>query len=68
MIQAQDFGKREFWVELLEECNHEKVLDRLYNRTSLIIALVRDRLERERPLKAKGLLKNEEEEIEDVED
>ncbi len=68
MVQVQDFGKREFWVELLEECNHEKVLDRLYNRTSLIIALVRDRLERERPLEAKGLLKNDEEEIEDVED
>ncbi len=68
MIQAQDFGKREFWVELLEECNHENILKELYEHTSRISALVRDRLERERPLKAKGLLKNEEEEIEDVED
>lgn len=66
MIEVPDMGKREFWVNLLEECDHDVVLNRLYHRTSLIIALVRDRLERERPLEAKGLIANEEEE--DIED
>jgi len=66
VYHLQDEGKREFWVRLLEECDHEKVLERLYQRTSLIIALIRDRLERERPLEIKGIIK-EEEDIIDVE-
>jgi len=66
IIHIKDEGKREFWVRLLEECDHEKVLERLYQRTSLIIALIRDRLERERPLEIKGIIK-EEEDIIDVE-
>jgi hypothetical protein len=45
--------RRQFWVGQL-------VLRRLYERTSLVVALVRDRLERERPLEARGLLKVEE--------
>ena len=65
IIHIKDDGKREFWARLLEECDHKTVLERLYGRTSLIIALVRDRLERERPLEVKGIIK--EEEIIDVE-
>jgi len=54
--------RRQFnWVGLLEQADHQLVLRRLYERTSLIVALVRDRLERERPLEARGLLKVEEE-------
>jgi len=60
IYHLQDEGKREFWVRLLEECDHEKVLERLYQRTSLIIALIRDRLERERPLEIKGIIKEKE--------
>lgn len=60
IYQLNETGKREFWVKILEDSDHEKVLDRLYNRTSLIIALVRDRLEREKPLEAKGIIKFEE--------
>lgn len=58
---ADDQGRsRVIWTALLEEVDHNAVLDRLYKRTSLIIALVRDRLERERPLEVKGLIKQEE--------
>ncbi len=72
LIQVEDKGKREFWVKLLEEADDKAVLDRLYTKTSLIIALVRDRLEREKPLEAQGIIKyeidsEEEEEIEDEE-
>jgi hypothetical protein len=35
------------------------VLDVLYRKTSWVIALVRDRLERERPLEVKGFIKEE---------
>jgi len=65
IYQLKEEGKREFWVNLLEEADHETVLKRLYERTSLIIALVRDRLERERPLETAGALKFEEENEED---
>jgi len=41
--------KREFWVEIIDSVAHETVLYLLANRTSYIIALVRDRLEREKP-------------------
>lgn len=68
IIQLNEEGKREFWVRLLEEADHETVLKRLYERTSLIVALVRDRLEREKPLEVAGILKYEEEESEETED
>ncbi len=41
--------RREFWTDPLETVDHEVVLEYLAKRTSLIIALVRDRLEREKP-------------------
>lgn len=56
VVSVDDQGRRVFWTSLLEEVDHRLVLERLYKRTSLIIALVRDRLERERPLEAKGLI------------
>ncbi|WP_206922901.1 hypothetical protein [Alicyclobacillus suci] len=59
IIQIEDKGRRVFWTQLLEDADHIVVLDRLYKRTSLIIALVRDRLEREKPLEARGLIKEE---------
>jgi hypothetical protein len=53
IIQKQDQGqRREFWAELMEEADNEEVLLCLYKKTSLIIALVRDRLEREKPIEA----------------
>jgi len=61
IIEIADRGRRKFWTRILEECDHKIVLERLYQRTALIIALVRDRLERERPLEARGLINAEEE-------
>lgn len=66
IISVKDEGKREFWVRLLEECNHDRVLERLFGRSSLIIALVRDRIEREKPLEARGIIKEDEEDVIDV--
>lgn len=57
LIEKQDRGRRQFWVDLLEEADDEAVLMRLYKRTSLIVALVRDRLERERKLVESGVIK-----------
>lgn len=68
IIQVEDKGKREFWVDLLENADDKAILERLYAKTSLIIALVRDRLEREKALELKGIIKFDEEEIEDEED
>lgn len=44
--------RREFWTELLETADHEAVLEILAKKTSLVVALVRDRLEREKPYEA----------------
>ncbi|HHV61131.1 MAG TPA: hypothetical protein GXX51_00595 [Firmicutes bacterium] len=67
LIQKTDSGRRQFWVEILEEIDHRPVLDILYQKTSWVIALVRDRLEREKPLEQSGLIKEDEEEIVDAE-
>jgi len=56
IIQKQDKGRRQFWVEILEQIDHQEVLDILYKKTSWVIALVRDRLERERPLEVSGII------------
>lgn len=61
IIEKRDLGRRQFWVEILEEIEHGPVLEVLYQKTSWVIALVRDRLERERPLEASGFLKIEDE-------
>lgn len=64
IIQKQDKGRRQFWVEILEQIDHQAVLDILYKKTSWVIALVRDRLERERPLEISGIIKEDEEDEE----
>ncbi len=61
LMQVADQGRRQFWVEIFEEVDHGPVLDVLYRKTSLVTALVRDRLERERPLEQAGALRPEEE-------
>lgn len=61
LMEIRDEGKRQFWVELLESADHQAVLDILYRKTAWVIALVRDRLERERPLEASGVLREDEE-------
>lgn len=61
LIEKQDKGRRQFWVDLLEGADDEAVIMRLYKRTSLIIALVRDRLERERKLVESGVIEEADE-------
>ena len=44
--------KRQFWVQELEQADHAPVLKILRYQTARVIALVRDRLEREKPIEA----------------
>lgn len=50
IIHIQDKGRRQFLTDILKEVDHREVLDYLYKKTSLVILLVRDRLEREKPI------------------
>jgi len=43
-------NRREFWVNIIDRADAEAVTKALYGKTSYVIALVRDRLEREKPL------------------
>lgn len=52
-IQVQDKGRRQFLTDVLQEVDHRQVLDLLYRKTALVVLLVRDRLEREKPVEAK---------------
>lgn len=51
-IQVADEGRRQFLTDVLEAADHRQVLDVLYRKASYVVLLVRDRLERERPLEA----------------
>lgn len=51
--QVSDLGRRQFLTDVLGEVDHGVVLDVLYRQTALIILLVRDRIEREKPLEAR---------------
>lgn len=44
--------RREFWVDVLDRADHRAALDALYRKAAYVIALVRDRIERERPIEA----------------
>ncbi|MDI6872079.1 MAG: hypothetical protein QME79_12200 [Bacillota bacterium] len=54
-------NRRQFWTEELESADHRAVLGLLYQQTARIIALVRDRLEREKPFEAQFNTMEEEE-------
>ena len=57
--QAND--SREFLTAVLESSDANLVLDCLYKETSYVILLVRDRLEREKPIESKYDITTEEE-------
>ncbi len=59
MIEITDMGKRQFLTDVLREVNHRAVLDYLKKKTALVILLVRDRLEREKPMEAFVIEKEE---------
>ena len=48
-----DSGQREFLTSVLNDADSRAVVDALYKQTSWVIALVRDRLEREKPIESK---------------
>jgi len=48
----RDLGRREFAVRVIERADAAAVIDRCYRSTAWIVLLVRDRLERERPIEA----------------
>lgn len=52
-VQVADQGRRQFLTDVLQEVDHRDVLDILYRKTALVVLLVRDRLEREKPIEAK---------------
>lgn len=66
VVEVQDKGRRQFLTDVLHEVDHRDVLDYLYRKTALVILLVRDRLEREKPIETK-FAENIEEEYIDVE-
>lgn len=51
--QVADRGRRQFLTDVLQEIDHREVLDILYRKTSIVVLLVRDRLEREKPIESK---------------
>ena len=53
VAEVQDKGRRQFLTDVLQEVEHKEVLDFLYKKTALVVLLVRDRLEREKPLEIK---------------
>lgn len=52
VVEAGD-GGRQFLTRVLADCHPARMLRLLYTETSWIILLVRDRLERERPIESK---------------
>ena len=52
LIHKADEGKRQFLTEILSGVDDQKVIDVLYQKTAYVILLVRDRLEREKPIEA----------------
>ena len=53
VIEVADSGKRQFLTDVLNFADHRAVLDYLYRKTALVVLLVRDRLEREKPIEIK---------------
>lgn len=52
-VQLATQQGREFLTAVVEQADQAAVLDKLYRETAWIVLLVRDRLERERPLEAR---------------
>jgi len=50
--RSQDPDAREFGVQVIENADGREVLARLYKETAWVVLLVRDRLEREKPIES----------------
>lgn len=53
LMQVADQGKKQFLTDVIELADNKKVLDVLYKKAALVVLLVRDRLEREKPIEAR---------------
>lgn len=49
----REAGRREFAVRILERADAQRVIERAYRSTAWVVLLVRDRLEREKPIEQK---------------
>lgn len=52
-LGSEQAEQREFLTGVLAGCDQRRVIDALYRETAWVILLVRDRLERERPVEAR---------------
>lgn len=59
IAQVEDKGRRQFLTDVLQEVDHRQVLDYLYRKTAVVVLLVRDRLEREKPIESRFVTENE---------
>lgn len=53
VAEVQDKGRRQFLTDVLQEVDHREVLNFIYKKTAIVVLLVRDRIERERPIESK---------------
>lgn len=51
--------QREFLTSVLNAADHDAVIERLYRETTWVILLVRDRLEREKPIESRFEIEEE---------
>jgi hypothetical protein len=53
IVSGGDNEKRQFLTEIIESGKDQAILYELYKETTRVIMLVRDRLEREKPIESK---------------
>lgn len=53
LVEFDQTKDRQFLTTVINEADHRQVLDRLYKETTWVILIVRDRLEREKPIESK---------------
>lgn len=62
VIEVREEGRRTFWTEILEDIDAGPVMRALTQETALVVAHVRDRIEREKALQERGFLDEPDEE------
>lgn len=65
-VKREEKGKRRFLVDVLNEVDNKTVLENLYKKTSKVILLVRDRIEREKPIESQFIKDDEDMNFEDI--
>lgn len=67
VVEIKEEGKRGFWTEILEQADAAPVMRALTQETGLVVAHVRDRIEREKALRERGFLDEPEEGVVELE-